>query len=683
MKTRRYLVIGGILVLAAAVAIFLLLQPKGLQIYENLLANKKYDQARTGLVDELRSSPNWHEARSLLVQVELAAGQPLAALEQITLLWEVQWDTKELEDSLLSQILPKDADTIISYLEKKASYPQGGGLAVAIALKTCSPELVGKTLPWLQVVQPESNLASQAWALLVDEDPMLAWQIAGPVGYREKLTRKLYDKDVLVALIPQLLAADPSAPAQVLELARNLTRGGDGLELLLALEITGWIPDDIRNYSAIKFPLLLEAGGLEGTMFAYLDWRDAKNYVDSVGAERSARDVLRLQIVYEKSGLVPQDKELYGGLKLLLLNATNPVMVEPSFFSDLKKPDLLDVAEKWTKMFLFIEEPEDFQEPIINLLDFLAKDKLYRNQASLLKTFLQPALPPQPTYIFYLEERLEQDQLCFWQVSPDGHHVLYSGGESETTYWYDTAQKKHVGELPYLLLLGYWDPQSNLVAFLTGSTENKLLIYDSDTATKVAEFPNVDSDIIGWRDGQLYLVRRVKENYQVEALNPQSGKRQPVLTAPALPSLSPQGEIGYLVQKDGAVNIILGEKTMTFPLNLPGERGGRQFDLLQDWLPGDKGAVLFSQGQYSLLTFADGQLHPLPLNGLIPRPRAWLDDYRLICLYDTGWSVFPVVLLDIRNMSCTNTGLLYSEGWVLGNTVSYFLNGNLQIYVLK
>lgn len=150
-----------------------------------------------------------------------------------------------------------------------------------------------------------------------------------------------------------------------------------------------------------------------------------------------------------------------------------------------------------------------------------------------------------------------------------------------------------------------------------------------------------------------------------------------MLTAPVLPSLSQQGKLGYLIQTGSSVQIVLDGEEMIFS----GSWSNRAWRL-HGWLPRDKGIVLAQEGEYAILSFADGAFLPLPIEKFTPHPQGWLDEHRLAGTCSVAGNA--VLILDIRDMSWTHTGIRwYFYGELTGNTACRFQDGNLLIFTLR
>lgn len=185
IKKRRYLLTLSITILVTAALVFFLTQPKGIEHYEKLLSQQDYDKARLGLEKEFRNKPDWQEARVLLAKVELAAGEPLAALEQFTALWHLGWQDESLEDSFVSLCNRETSISAIAYLkEKEASLPRAR-TAVNLAMNADSPTLMEDTLPWLHMfITKEKLLFNKALSWLQEKNPITTWRICGQLDYR-------------------------------------------------------------------------------------------------------------------------------------------------------------------------------------------------------------------------------------------------------------------------------------------------------------------------------------------------------------------------------------------------------------------------------------------------------------------------------------------------------------------
>lgn len=676
MKSRYYFLLGGVLVLAALV-IICLLPPRGLKPYQDLLARQEFARARTALTKELAAKPHWHEARALLAEVELAAGQPLAALEHILLLWEGDWDTEALEAKFLEHLPPDEGETALAHLAGQPPSIKVARLALGIALKVGSSELIAEKLIPLSKLQREHLLVAQAWEHLKENDPVAAWQIADELdpSFKKTLLNEL--KQVKFAdFLAKLLAADPQAANRLINEAKELG-GREGLELLLAMEDAGWDPQSFASYPHVKFNLMLaaELDQVDARMLNHLSWDAIKSRISLlIKEEENIRPCLDLLMAMEEAGFGPGDAQEYAGLKLELLELAAPTRLNTSFLAGIKKSELFSLAKVWVNYAAWDEEicPP---ETLAALLDYLGEDSKYRDTAAFLKTIAQPPPEPQPERIFKHELRRDQGQLEYWEVSPCGRHVLYTGWETSTTYWYDMDKNAHMAEFPQPLY-GIWDPNRNKVALIPRDGDT-IYVYNTNNAAKIGQFPWSQATILGWQDGRLLLASPQGEGYRVEALDPATGERKILLAAPVLPSLSQGEKLGYIIASGSSLRVVLDREEMTFS----GSWTSSSWQL-HGWLPGDRGVVLSREEEYAILTFADGAFRPLPMEGFVPHPQGWLDQFRVVGTYDLGAN--SVLILDIRDMSWTHTGICWHYyGHLAGSTAFRFQDGDLLIYTLN
>lgn len=613
MKAWHYLLIGGIAVLLAVAALIWSRQPQGLDLYQDLLTKQEYGRARMTITQELSKKPQRHEARTLLAEVELAAGQPLAALEQIIILWQAEWDTDHLEEGFLTVLPPGEEGAAIALLEGSPPSFRSAQLAVGIALKAGSPEFIARTLPALRELQPGNPLIAQAWTQLKTQDPVAAWQLADELDltYKKRFLHELNSRSELAELLPKLLAIDPQTPELIISLARE-TGGREGWKLLMAMEEAGYTPGDDDNFAITKLDLLKLAA---------------------------------------------------------------PEQVDSSSFAGIETSELYALAKAWVGFSLW----DDDEYPIGTtafLLDYLSKDNDFRGQALLLKAILQPPPEPAPSSILYFEKRRDQGQID-WVVSPCGLHALYYGWENEKTYWYSLDQDEHWGEFSQELR-GVWDAENQLVALIPTQAPGKILIHSTQSAQELAQFAWTGALVLGWRDGCLLLAHAQGGGYEVEALDPVTGEGRTLMTAPALPSPSATGKLGYLHHTNGNLTIVLGKEEMTFS----GSWSTSPWQL-HNWLPRDRGVILAKEGKYAILYFADGIFLPMGLEEFELHPWGWLDQRRVVATVKNG-GYTAVVIVDTRDMSWTHTGIQWAyNGEVSDTVISRFRNANMLVFRLK
>lgn len=91
----------NIRLLAAGLAVamlagLLLIFPRsgGIERYQDLYERGEYRACQEELARELRQNPDWHDGRQLLLQVELKLENPIAALENLLILWAAGEDSE-------------------------------------------------------------------------------------------------------------------------------------------------------------------------------------------------------------------------------------------------------------------------------------------------------------------------------------------------------------------------------------------------------------------------------------------------------------------------------------------------------------------------------------------------------------------------------------------------------------
>ena len=130
------------------------------------LQKSELGKARTALEDSLAKQPDWQEARALLVEVELAAGDPKVALDHMLILFRADYDTSALEQSLYASLdrctYLKISECILYLLDNESSL----GQRLALHFLNKYPEnskLVAAVLPPLVKVTPEQQWPVNIW----------------------------------------------------------------------------------------------------------------------------------------------------------------------------------------------------------------------------------------------------------------------------------------------------------------------------------------------------------------------------------------------------------------------------------------------------------------------------------------------------------------------------------------
>lgn len=611
----------------------------------------------------------------------------MAALSQLAELWQGKWDTAALEKSILEQIRPEDAEAAVSLLEERQESLKAKEMAVAIALKFKSAQLARKTLPSLYALAPQSALIAQVWPLIAEDDPVQAWVVAGQMheNFKEELLKNLFHtQEEREQLLPLLLEIDPELPELLITTAWK--RGGKaGLELLLALEDTGWTPEDHESYYSVKRPLLLYADLFppDESLLSQINWEEAKENLPILEEQGRIEEILQFLMDMEAKGLVAVENKSYVDFKLELLKLDYPQTIKPSFFAGIATDELFALAMDW---HLYLWGTDYYPlETIITLLDYLGKAPQYCNRSLLLKAVADPPSEPEPGKIFSREQFRRLEYLHSCDVSPGGRQVLYSDNK---TYWFDMDRQKHIGEFDEPLY-GIWDPDSDRVALIPSRQGDKLYLCSTDTAAVLAEFPWNNPIPLGWQDGCLLLAQDAGTGYQVIALDPAASGPAVLAETPVCPSLSPGGKLGYIIARENSLLVVAGDKEM----NYTGDWVREPWELY-GWLPQDRGLVLRKPDNFALLYFQDGKFIPLEIEGLPIHPQGWLDENRFAGTIRWN-SPFrdSVFIFDLRNMSWEHSGIRwyggdgshmeYGGGKIVDNMVCRFKDGNLEIFFLK
>lgn len=680
MKPKLIALLGGALVVILVVCVIWLNQPRGLDAILSLVEEENYQQARAALIKELEQNPDWHEARSLLVDVELGDQNPVAAMPLLIALRQANWDTLSQEGKLMEMLTLDTGTKCIEVLIAQGQSVWAMEFAVKIALLLDSPALARGTVLPLYELAPNSRQVARAWALVTKGDLVEAWRIAMQLGtkYIQELLQQIPGSET-GTLLPQLISIDPTVPEFLITQAREMG-GQQGLDLLLALESADWSPENHSQYPHIKFTLLQSANPqqVDAKMMAHISWEVIENKLRSlVQAEmyEEVQTAFQLLMVLADGDLIPKFEQIDPGLRLAMLQIVCPQHLNPSFFSGISAPDLYTLVEQWVSGSGW-DRDEFPPATTILLLEYLAQDPLYRSRSLVLKAIVAPPPEPEPDRIYYHEVRRDQGQLRHWEASPDLRHVLYTGYDSEKTYWYDLDKQDHVAEIE-APLYGVWDSQHGMVALIPQDGGEKLYIYNTSTAAKVAEFAWSDSVVLGWQDGRLLLAAPQGSGYMVEALSPITKTRSSLTSTPLLPTLSQTGKIGYILKQAKGIQVVLNEAESTYT----GSWTAQPWEM-HGWLPEDRGLVLKAEAQYGILFFADGVFLPLDIEGFTPHPQGWLDQDRVVGTITVGTRA--VFILDIRDRSLTHTGIDWAQNGTLAGKHAYRAqDGNMLIFRLK
>lgn len=271
MKT-KYKLVAAALLLATA-AYYYITWDQDLERYTDMYQRGHYQAVRDGLRRKLEQNPTWHQARKLLTEVELAAGQPVAAVEQLVLLIEAGQVDEEFEQQFVRALRknlpgPETAGNCLALLLPALDdHPHWSWLHLVglhLAVKAETTETLASLLLGLdsETVNQYGSLVSQAWNQLLSNSDLLDCMAMAEFADANWDNRLSYRFQVFhhFDLQQQLPSLQPLYPENAL-LAMALVMYTDtDLDWLLEWERQYAVEDEFASwYSSNKTDLLLQA----------------------------------------------------------------------------------------------------------------------------------------------------------------------------------------------------------------------------------------------------------------------------------------------------------------------------------------------------------------------------------------------------------------------------------------
>jgi len=286
----KRLKIVGAVILFAAMAVFLLLPGSGsMERYEDMYQRGHYAQVSRGLQKELRRTPQWHEARLLLIEAELKQNRLESAVRHVLVLegekgfsravrqiikWlEINEPSQDVAASVLNllqqRLQEKNADTLLyELLLHMARYQDPSLIPEALRLALSAPiefseELENLFYTSMARIHSQGDIAT-LWDLAVEYDSM--FHAEAHMGMRAYVVMMLSAEEV--ALLWQ------QHPGEALLAIRHafMSEPTAGLELVREWEGTYTVDESSASlYANMKLAILAGVEHLEPGDFACLD----------------------------------------------------------------------------------------------------------------------------------------------------------------------------------------------------------------------------------------------------------------------------------------------------------------------------------------------------------------------------------------------------------------------------
>lgn len=593
---RRYILVGAAL-LALGLAIFI---PRrdNLDACLAMYQRGEYSSLNRRLERVLNLDPNWHEARKLLVKSQVAAKEPVAALDNMLYLLAAGESSSQdryiLHKLARSEELLKESRVILArWLERE-------------------PDLDEARVFWIELETHADNPAADSSAAL-NNLFILAQAGKSPRRLDAPVARICTDPEACLALLDQALIQQPDfvwAREMKLQIAlehklapltysllKEALESGSGQQDLLSRAWGTILPENCTG--SLELALLARNQDwiqqvLERAEMPDFDYQELPQLLELLPQEprllllkalamEDPREGLDILLDLEESGYEPQDYLDYARKKMSLINQIGHC--NKDWLTYVPVDLIAEQALRWG------------DSRARGLVDWLeAKSEDSKDQVDMLREICE----------YQGKKAKPIASLSFCPVdlalSPDGKWLLASDPESQMVFLDLTSGKEYPVEPWWGTWV--WSPDSKRVAAIwPGHRSNTLYLYTPTTqAPKVVSLPQHSflprPEILGWLDNATLLLSSplspgVTRSIAV-AVNVDTGEIQwESEVRKARPLLTPAGTLAWIWYDQGNLCIDRDGKVTTFNL------GSDFIDVRTDhleWFP--KGDRLLTQCQH-------------------------------------------------------------------------------------
>ena len=268
-RRKLLLIMVSVLVLVAVSVTLVVVLPRGadMEYYQTLYLQGNFADCRRGLLKRLAKEPDWHQARELLIQVELADNQPIAALEHLLFLMEADRGTT-WDDHVFTAIIDAGEPARIFIDKELAARPNLSRLrAIAARLDIAGNKPVQALQHIILLVEQGVEVGELETQLLKANldimDELNACIIANPDLLWAKLFKLQFgiyhkNQDLVMSTLVELAESDTDIPRELAQISWDYLSGQQSLylveellELAQLMERSDWV-DDVLNFLAHK-----------------------------------------------------------------------------------------------------------------------------------------------------------------------------------------------------------------------------------------------------------------------------------------------------------------------------------------------------------------------------------------------------------------------------------------------
>ena len=339
----------------------------------------------------------------------------------------------------------------------------------------------------------------------------------------------------------------------------------------------------------------------------------------------------------------------------------------------LIKPEALwGVAEELLYYYHQDLDASKAKEGIQAILNFLSKDPQWTKHAAALSAALNPPPAPTPTLIFDPKDWWAVDwyHMEYTDLSPDSSYLFYIAIDSRYVKRGDIvsmATGQLVLNIPESKNYAGREAWSRDSRYFALETKKNIAIYDLTTKKLVAQVAPVNAKaklrLLGWNPDNLLLWVEQTNSSQLVSYSPATGERKKIGgSTAAYPALTATGKVAYLEGVDE-----YGRTVDTLKVTVDGVT--RSYKVpearIEGWLPEDVGIQLKKTNEdvAVILDLASGELTSLDVKRFLPLPGGWVNRHQVYGNYllkrgEDFWDSCAVMLMDIRDLSLTATGII-------------------------
>lgn len=662
----------AVIAMLTAICIVLMFLPwqsgYGLDKYHAIFARGEYEVSIDELTKLLLRYPDWHDARALLLQSALAAGDPLTALENLLYLMEAD-RASQYEANVLSWLAANEdaqEQSRVYLMDKLKTQPQRNSvriLLVQLETQTKNPDSALTHLIELGLRGAASRtLEKKVAKMCSDRAPLerlnqVFLETQNPWAREMMLLIALEQHDFVLAkeILRQFMGkngppGDLALQTWFLALREDLVRA---LDLAVLLGENEWIQRVLlsaENISAFQLKQILP--GMLDIMPEEPRLLALEAFIAS-----DPRVSLSLLKELEASGYIPEDQDYYGSRKLALLQDLGDF--NPAYLDNI--PDVL-------------------------ILNMALEQRGNPALASVLADWLEQKSPGMGRDVALLRQIIasETEPALVWSgldfpqyfspglsFSSDGRMLLASDPSYNSVVVVNLDSGVRMG-FPAETSEWHWQSENTVVTLGRGSRSPKISQLDSSQTTSLTiDLPDKNSIVytLGRLDNDTLLLESTWQTMsRIGKLNIETGHCTWLEPRKGQPMLTSGKKVAWIWPEDGKLFIDMGDGAKSYAVD--------QAEPLE-WYDNDRKLLLNSQGDTYSLDLESGNLYPTPLPPLYS-PGNWASETRTWGFFPFSKSKSSSLVYYSLFITDIETGLQEYAGLTIqAASISYCAQGNL------